>query len=271
VRWLVDLAAPPPPARPGAEYEAAVGPPEAPHPTDPLLHPDPYHPPWLYRFGVGLLGHLLALVFRVRYTGLENIPKPPFIIASNHQAWFDTLFLVTAFPTVPMIYTMAKRRTVFNSRFKRWLVPQFGVFPISPSEGHLDEQGIASVYQVLHRGGIVLIFPEGSYSHGRRLRPLKLGVAHFALQAAVPICPVAISGVDRLYPFAPVNITIGPPIVPDPPRWWSTSRQVLKTVDAVRRSILRAFERGELSRRRPGSFRERFRRRRPPPEAPEPA
>ena len=126
---------------------------------------------------------------------------------------------------------------------------QFGVFPISPSHGELDEQGVASVYQVLHRGGIVLIFPEGSYSRGRRLRPLKAGVAHFALEAAIPICPVAISGIDSLRPWSQVAISIGPAIHPDPPRWWSTSRQVLKTVDSVRRSILRAFERGE--RRRP--------------------
>jgi 1-acyl-sn-glycerol-3-phosphate acyltransferase len=204
---------------------------------------------------------LLPKLFRVRYEGLDNLPRPPFIIASNHQAWFDTLFLVTAFPTVPMIYTMAKRETVFNRRWKAWLVRQFGVFPISPSQGHLDERGIASVYQVLHRGGIVLIFPEGRYSHGRRLRPLKVGVAHFALQAAVPICPVAISGIDTLRPAGEVTISVGPAVHPDPPRWWSTSRQVLKTVDSVRRAILSAFERGQEARRRRPRWRVRLRRR----------
>jgi len=160
-----------------------------------------------------------------------------------------------------MIYTMAKRETVFNRRWKAWLVRQFGVFPISPSQGHLDEQGIASVYQALHRGGIVLIFPEGRYSRGRRLRPLKVGVAHFALQAAVPIVPVAIAGIDTLRPLGEVTISIGTAIHPDPPRWWSTSRQALKTVDSVRRAILRAFEQGQAARRKRVRWRERVRRR----------
>jgi len=171
-----------------------------------------------------------------------------------------------------MIYTMAKRETVFNRRWKAWLVRQFGVFPISPSQGHLDEPGVASVYQVLHRGGIVLIFPEGRYSRGRRLRPLKVGVAHFALEAAVPICPVAISGVDALRPGGEVTITVGPAIHPDPPRWWSTSRQVLKTIDSVRRAILKAFERGQAARRHRVPWRRglgrRFRRRAAPAPVP---
>jgi 1-acyl-sn-glycerol-3-phosphate acyltransferase len=99
----------------------------------------------------------------------------------------------------------------------------------------------------------VLIFPEGRYSRGRELRPLKKGVAHFALQAGVPICPVAIAGLDRFRLFGQVLISVGPPIRPDPPRWWGLSRQVVEVVDRVRRSILRAFG------REPGSGAERRR------------
>ncbi|HSR24725.1 MAG TPA: lysophospholipid acyltransferase family protein, partial [Candidatus Eisenbacteria bacterium] len=143
--------------------------------------------------------HLLVLrLFRLRVVGREHLPRPPFIIASNHQSWFDTAFIVAAFPSRPMVYTMARRDTVFNRRWKRWLVPRFGVFPIAPSRGELDQLGAATVYQVLSRGGAVLVFPEGRYSRGRALWPLKKGVAHFALQAGVPICPVALSGLDRL-------------------------------------------------------------------------
>ena len=149
-----------------------------------------------------------------------------------------------------MVYTMARRDTVFNRRWKRWLMPRLGVFPIEPNRGELDERGVASVYQVLARGAVVLIFPEGRYSRGRALRPLKKGVAYFALQAGVPICPVALSGLERLRPFARVEISIGPPIRPDPPTWWTLNRRVERTVDRVRQAILRAFP-----RRRPGWWR----------------
>jgi 1-acyl-sn-glycerol-3-phosphate acyltransferase len=263
----------------GIEYRRAA---EA--PLDPLLHPEPWRPPRLYLFVVALACWLVRVFFRLRVEGLDNVPPPPFIIASNHQAWYDTLFILAAFARLgrspapgaatsdrtagpgarraspmPMVYTMARRDTVFNRGWKRRLLPRLGVFPITPRLGELDEQGVRCVYQVLARGGAVLIFPEGRYSIGRQLRPLKKGVGHFALQAGVPICPVAIAGLERLRPFKEVHVSIGRPIWPDAPRWWSFNRRVLRVVESVRRAILRAFDRGQRDRK-PGRLRRFFSR-----------
>jgi 1-acyl-sn-glycerol-3-phosphate acyltransferase len=229
----------------GSEYRVAVGPAHAPTPLDPLLHPDPRNPPRLYRFLRAVLRFLLPMLFRIRIEGLENIPDPPYIIASNHQRWFDPVFIIPFFPARPMVYSMAKRETVFNRGWKRAIVRRCGVFPISPSHGELDATGLTSVYHVLSRGGVVLIFPEGRYSRGRNLLPLRKGVAHFALQAGVPICPVTLEGLDRLRPEGRVRLSISPPIRPDPPAWWSTSRRVARVVDNLQRSLERAFGRDE--------------------------
>ena len=181
--------------------------------------------------------------FRVTVTGLENIPRPPYIIASNHQAWFDPLFIIPFFPKTPVIYTMAKRETVFNRAWKRRLLPLIGVFPISPNRGELDEQGLRTVYHVLERGGVMLMFPEGRYSRGRALRPLKNGIAYFALNAGVPICPVAVRGTDRLWPFKRIEVSIGPPLSPDLPAWWELGRRVTTLVERVRGAITTALTR----------------------------
>ena len=203
-------------------------------------------PPRVYRFAIAVVRWLVTHLFRVAVSGLENIPRPPYIIAANHQAWFDPAFIIPFFPGRPVIYTMAKRETVFNRAWKRRLLPLIGVFPISPNKGELDEQGLRTVYQLLERDGVVLIFPEGRYSRGRALRPLKNGIAFFALAAGVPICPVAVRGTDALYPFRRIEVAIGAPIMPDLPAWWELSRRVNTVVDRVRASITTA-----LSRRRP--------------------
>ena len=182
-------------------------------------------------------------VFRVRFTGLENLPQPPYIIAANHQAWYDPAFIIPFFPERPVIYTMARRETVFNRRWKRWLLPKIGVFPISPNKGELDEQGLRSVYQVLDRRGVVLMFPEGRYSRGRALRPLRNGIGYFALQAGVPVVPVAVTGTDRLIPLRRIEVSIGPPVLPDLPAWWELSRRVATMVDSVRNAISTALGR----------------------------
>ena len=186
---------------------------------------------------------LVLHVFRVTVTGLENIPEPPYIIAANHQAWFEPAFIIPFFPEAPMIYTMAKRETVFNRGWKRRLLPLIGVFPISPHRGELDEAGLRTVYQILERGGVVLIFPEGRYSRGRALRPLKVGIGHFALQAGVPISPVSVRGTDVLRPFSRVDVSIGAPIKPDPPAWWSLGQRVAQVVDRVQRALAAGLQR----------------------------
>jgi 1-acyl-sn-glycerol-3-phosphate acyltransferase len=194
---------------------------------------------------VRIVRWIVLHLFRVTVTGLENIRRPPYIIAANHQAWFDPAFIIPFFPERPLIYTMAKRETVFNRGWKRRLLPLIGVFPISPNKGELDEQGLRTVYEVLERGGVILMFPEGRYSRGRAMRPLKNGIGYFALQAGVPIIPVAVRGTDVLRPFSRVEVSIGPPILPDLPAWWEVSRRVSTLVDKVRTSIGTA-----LSRRR---------------------
>jgi 1-acyl-sn-glycerol-3-phosphate acyltransferase len=193
-----------------------------------------------------LVGWIVRHLFRVSVTGLENIPAPPYIIAANHQAWFDPAFIIPFFPEIPLIYTMARRETVFNRAWKRRLLPLIGVFPISPSRGELDEQGLRTVYQVLERGGVMLMFPEGRYSRGRALRPLKNGIAHFALQAGVPISPVAVTGTGSLWPFRRITVSIGAPVQPDLPAWWGLSRRVATMVDRVRAALA-----GALGRARP--------------------
>lgn len=138
---------------------------------------------------------------------------------------------------------MAKRETVFNRAWKRKLLPLIGVFPISPDKGQLDEQGLRTVYQVLERGGVMLMFPEGRYSRGRAIRPLKNGIGYFALHAGVPIVPVAVRGTDVLRPFRRVDVSIAPPVQPDLPAWWELSRRVASVVDSVRTSITTALAR----------------------------
>jgi len=213
-------------------------------PLDPLVHPAPQEPPRFYLTIRRLVGWIVRHLFRVSVAGLENIPRPPFIIAANHHAWFDPAFIIPFFPEIPLIYTMARRETVFNRAWKRRLLPLIGVFPISPNRGELDERGLRTVYQVLERGGVMLMFPEGRYSRGRALRPLKNGIGFFALQAGVPISPVAVTGTDSLWPFRRITVSIGAALQPDLPVWWGLSRRVATIVDRVRVALAGALGRG---------------------------
>src|SRR5260370_40760555 len=180
------IADPPPPPKQytGPEYRALVA-----APLDPLVHPDPKHPPRLYRLIRRIVRWLVLHLFRITVAGLENIPAPPYIIAATHQAWFDPAFIIPFFPDAPMIYTMAKRETVFNRAWKRRLLPPVGVFPISPHRGELDEAGLRTVYQILERVAVAFSLPAAGYSPGVVVRPLSSEMGPLAREPGVPIAP----------------------------------------------------------------------------------
>jgi 1-acyl-sn-glycerol-3-phosphate acyltransferase len=186
-----------------------------------------------------LIRVILGLLFRVEVEGRENVPEGGFIAVANHLSWADTLFIMYALPAQPWLYTMANESTVFNKRWKRWLLPRVGVFPIRRNRGMLDEEAVNRVYRLLEEGRRVLIFPEGAYGKDGQLRPLKDGIGYFALNSGKPILPISLSGTDRLRPFRRVRVVIGRPFIPDPPLAWALRERVNSVVARVRTRLVR--------------------------------
>jgi len=186
-----------------------------------------------------LIRVILRVFLRVEVEGRTNVPEGGFLVVSNHLSWTDAVFIMYALPRKPPLHTMANESTVFNTRFKRWLMPRVAVFPIRRNKGMLDEAAVEGVYELLNAGERVLIFPEGGYGKDGQLRPLKDGVGYFAINSGKPLLPVSLSGTGHLRPFGRVRVVIGKPFIPDSPRTWQIKQQVAAAVAAVRTSLSR--------------------------------
>lgn len=146
---------------------------------------------WLLKYV--LLGPLLRLLFRPKTRGLENVPaEGAAILAANHLSALDTLLL-------PVV--VKRRKVVFLGKaelFDRWYAAWFfravGVIPVRRGQGSPTEAALRSSVEALRRGQLVGIFPEGTRSPDGRLFRGRTGVARMALQAGVPVIPVAIEG-----------------------------------------------------------------------------
>jgi len=116
--------------------------------------------------------------------GLENIPQQSnFIIAANHNAWIDSPFIWAALTKVinKKIYAVAATK-----KFK-WM----GAIPIDPKN---KAKTVDIFVDLIKKGKIVAIFPEGNSNSERTLREPKTGVARLALRSGRPVIPIGIKG-----------------------------------------------------------------------------
>ena len=167
-------------------------------------------------------GPILKAAYRPWIRGKENIPaEGPAILASNHNAVWDSVFL-------PM---MLDREVVFMGKadyftgtgFKGWVTKEFmravGTIPVDRSGGRASEAALNAGLKRLREGELFGIYPEGTRSPDGRLYRGKTGVARLALLSGAPVIPVAMIGTHAAQPIGQripsrtnIGMVIGEPL-----------------------------------------------------------
>ena len=150
-----------------------------------------------------LLGPLLRLVYRPSAENVEHVPKEASaILASNHLTVIDSFFLPLVFER--KISFLAKSDYFTQRGPKGWAKRVFfggtGQVSIDRSGGRAGEQALRTAVVVLERGELLGIYPEGTRSPDGRLYRGKTGVARMALEAKVPVIPIAMIGTAKMQP-----------------------------------------------------------------------
>jgi 1-acyl-sn-glycerol-3-phosphate acyltransferase len=173
---------------------------------------------WVFK---GTVLTVLRIWYRPKIEGSRDLPAGPVIVASNHLSFSDTFFLGAV---VPRRLTFLAKSSYFNTPgIKGWLMARFfrglGQVPIDRSGGSASGVALTAGEQVLLRGDVLGIYPEGTRSPDARLYRGRTGVARLALATGAPVVPVAMIGTERIQPpgtvmprMAPLSIRIGEPL-----------------------------------------------------------
>lgn len=150
------------------------------------------------------LGPVLKLLFRPWVKGLDNIPaEGAAIIASNHLSFSDSIFMPLMVRR-PVVF-LAKSEYFTGTGIKGRLTAMFfrltNQLPMDRSGGAASAASLNAGMDVLNHGGMLGIYPEGTRSPDAKLYRGKVGVARLALQAGVPVVPVAMIGTDKVQPI----------------------------------------------------------------------
>jgi 1-acyl-sn-glycerol-3-phosphate acyltransferase len=153
---------------------------------------------------------LLRIVFRMRVTGAEHVPKTgPVVITPNHKSFWDAFFV--AMPVRRRVHFMGKAE-LFQGRFGR-LFLALGGFPVK--RGESDQEALETARAILARGDVLALFPEGTrVPDPEALGRPKRGAARLAIEAGAQLVPAAITGTEKRRLPLPrrVQVAFGEPI-----------------------------------------------------------
>jgi 1-acyl-sn-glycerol-3-phosphate acyltransferase len=183
-----------------------------------------------------ILSPILRFLFKVKVTGMENVPKDgPVIFASNHVSFSDSIFL-------PLVLkrriTFVAKAEYFDDPKTAWFFRAVGQIPIRREGGSASQRALETARGVLENGGAFGIYPEGTRSPDGRLYKGHTGIARLALQTKAPIIPVAMIGTREAQPigqvkpnfFMPITVAFGAPLTYDNLVDQADDRQVLRNI-----------------------------------------
>lgn len=147
--------------------------------------------------------------YKVTYEGLENIDrKGGFIIAPNHITEFDPLFIAMA--SKRLFYYISKCELFKNPLLAKAITGLNG-FPIRRGIG--DMRSINYAIELVRRGEVLCIFPEGTRSADGNPHEAKSGVGYIARHACADVVPTAIYMENKDKKGSRVTVKFGKPIL----------------------------------------------------------
>jgi 1-acyl-sn-glycerol-3-phosphate acyltransferase len=146
-------------------------------------------PEFLMRFLVWMLIHT---IYRVRVTGMDNIPdEGPVIVASNHVSFADPLILggMIRRPVRFVMYYKIYKIPVLNFIFRTGkAIPIAG----RSENPEILENAYRSMHGVLEAGDVLGIFPEGKITADGEIDEFKRGIDKIIAEQPVPVVPIAL-------------------------------------------------------------------------------
>jgi 1-acyl-sn-glycerol-3-phosphate acyltransferase len=166
-----------------------------------------------------ILTPVFFILWRVKVEGKENLPRHgPAVLAANHQSFCDSFFIPLV---VRRRVTFLAKAEYFDDRRTAWFFRAAGQIPIRRGGGPVSERALETAREeVLDRGHVLVVYPEGTRSEGPCVHRGRTGVARLSRECGVPVIPVGVAGTvdvqpigsNRLRPFRTVTIRFGEPV-----------------------------------------------------------
>ncbi|RLY94711.1 1-acyl-sn-glycerol-3-phosphate acyltransferase [Kocuria tytonicola] len=161
------------------------------------------------------------------WRGTENFPAAGgFVVAANHLTELDPIVVAHAVYRAGIMPRFLAKESLFRIPVVGRLLSRIGQVPVYRGTSRAKDS-LDAAFTELDSGGAIIVYPEGTITRDPRMWPMRgrTGAARLALQAGVPVVPVAHWGDQEIlyrdpeghrtaHPFPPKRVhgVVGTPL-----------------------------------------------------------
>lgn len=140
---------------------------------------------------IGVVHEKLNPLWQFRVSGeVPGDPRRPYVVVANHESFVDILLICH----VPMEMKWMSKSDFFKYPLLGWAMRLAGDIRLERGDKKSGAKALVECRDRLDKKVSVMIFPEGTRSQTGELGEFKDGAFRLAIDAGVPILPLAVVG-----------------------------------------------------------------------------
>ena len=178
---------------------------------------------WLRVGFNGFCWSLFNLWCPLTAVGRDRLPKPPFVLCSNHSSHMDSAALMWASGLgIDRFGMLAAKDYFFDNKRRKSFLPL--LMNLIPAERQTNRHAITRFLVacrafVRFRERCLIIYPEGTRSVTGQMAPFRRGAAMVAVELGLPLVPAYVCGTFKAIPKGSnlvrptrLTVTFGDPV-----------------------------------------------------------
>lgn len=156
-----------------------------------------------FRLLAALVVPFINVAVKYRMHGREKVPASgAFVLAPNHYSEIDPIIVGVAMWKIGRMPRFLAKASLFKIPVLGTLMRSSGQVPVERAGSTRGSDPLGAASRIATAGNAVIIYPEGSLTRDPDLWPMrgKSGAVRMALEAGIPVIPVAHWGTQHLMP-----------------------------------------------------------------------
>jgi 1-acyl-sn-glycerol-3-phosphate acyltransferase len=167
----------------------------------------------IFRVLAGILLPFMYSIARFQVEDGDKLPKSgAFVLSPNHYSEIDPVVVGVFVWRLGRAPRYLAKASLFGVPIVGWFLRKSGQVPVQRAGAVRGSDPLAAANKIVTEGHAVIIYPEGSLTRDPELWPMrgKTGAVRMALEAGIPLIPMAHWGTQLVMPRYGKRISLFP-------------------------------------------------------------